>query len=220
MTTEVSRRSILARSAAGAAIAALPAAVGAAVQDPVFSAIELHREALRVYDETHQTFLETEDHPEPAGIIIGEREGIELEVVESSDDVHHVRWKRTGEMTPIVVRSVMEIEGKVPKGLSPAERTAWIEEKSAELRRLRDEEAAHRAATPRGVAYGRWSSACDVLDGLAQQLIATSPTTAAGVAAALEYWAELLALEDEQVIDECHTLDFVEALAEAARAIA
>jgi hypothetical protein len=56
MTTEVSRRSILARGAAGAAVAALPASVGAAVQDPIFSAIELHREALRVYDETHQTW--------------------------------------------------------------------------------------------------------------------------------------------------------------------
>jgi hypothetical protein len=48
MTTKMSRRSILARTAAGAAVAALPVAKGQAqaCEDPIFAMIDLNRRAM------------------------------------------------------------------------------------------------------------------------------------------------------------------------------
>jgi hypothetical protein len=50
MTNEISRRSILARATAGAAITALPIASTAALVDPVFAVIAEHRAAVAEYN--------------------------------------------------------------------------------------------------------------------------------------------------------------------------
>jgi hypothetical protein len=90
MTLKVSRRSILARGAAGATAVVLPAVAGPAILDPIFAVIELHREAYGVCDETYYVFSQKEVDPAPGGIVVGEYDDAALdfwiELVELGDD--------------------------------------------------------------------------------------------------------------------------------------
>jgi hypothetical protein len=51
---------------------------------------------------------------------------------------------------------------------------------------------------PRDVAYHRWSDQCEVVDKITAELVATTPTTIAGIAALLGYWSEIM---EEDTID-------------------
>jgi hypothetical protein len=56
-----------------------------------------------------------------------------------------------------------------------------------------EEQAARRRGSPREVAYHEWNDLSDATIGITEELVQTTPTTIAGIAAVLEYWAELMA---------------------------
>lgn len=60
----------------------------------------------------------------------------------------------------------------------------------------------------RSPAWNAWNEAGNVTDGLSQQLIETSPTTVAGVAAVLAHWSKVMD-EDEHDRDLISTQEFL-----------
>jgi hypothetical protein len=204
MTTEVSRRSILARGAMGAAAAALPVTSGAlAAEDPIYALIAEHRRAAAAWSEAADTMHECEDYDPPTGLSIGERPGMAFRDV-SINGRDYLSYEPTGTMVPIIARNRMDIEANVPRDLSPAEAGAWLDGKFAEWHLHAEAEIAANQATPRYRAWKLYNELGDVLDGLTEQLVTARPTTVAGVAAALERWAEFAdEIEDFSFEDAC-----------------
>jgi hypothetical protein len=70
---------------------------------------------------------------------------------------------------------------------------------------FREAQAARYEGTPSQIASDRWNNQSDELDEATEVLVETSPTTIAGAAAALEYWAEFSVR-----LGECSDFDFLE----------
>jgi hypothetical protein len=211
-----SRRAFLLRSApvaaaivmAGSATAveaaaALPADpipnIAPPAADPIFALIEQHREALREEKRTHELF---EEHAEAypleddnnRGVAVGEQACTELDRVfeTDADGVSNMRWFQTTKMRPIVVFIPKMIASYVPKDLDEVERATWIKDKTKELRRNRRAYKKRNENSARSLAWDAWNEAGKVTDGLSKQLIETSPTTVAGVAAVMAHWSEVM----------------------------
>jgi hypothetical protein len=74
-----------------------------------------------------------------------------------------------------------------PRETEPDDFMDWtIEQRYA----WQDAEIARREGGPRDIAYDRWNDQCEKLNEATEALIATIPTTAAGIAVALEHWSE------------------------------
>jgi hypothetical protein len=81
----------------------------------------------------------------------------------------------------------IETESEEFEEWSVEQRTAW-----------RNEEIARREGDPRNVAYDGWNECCEAVDKITAQLVGTTPTTIAGIAALLAYWSEIM---EEDTID-------------------
>jgi hypothetical protein len=176
MTTRMSRRSILARASAGAAVAALPVAAGAAraCEDPIFAAINLNRKAMIECVEARKRLRQHRGKIELSGLLIGDY----------PDD------RDTKPVRPLVAYDKWDLEA-FACGLPEPEREAWVETKLDDLRALTKQQMAEHAKTPRGMAWDAWNETCNVLASTMERLIETRPTTIAGVAAVLQHWLEL-----------------------------
>jgi hypothetical protein len=220
-TMSPSRRTVLAgiSVAVAPAVAAVDKSLGAVAlgDDPIFAAIDQHRQAWRAEEQALARFDEIDDDPavELVRIILGEYPETTTETVEVTSEVFHVRHVPTGRMIPIVAHCPRDIERDAPRKLTAPERAAWIEEKNAELERVQARHDDQYEVSARGIAEDAWSDAGHALECATAQLAATRPTTAAGVAAALVYWAELPDADRVQG----YTEDFLKGLAQAVRAI-
>jgi hypothetical protein len=65
--------------------------------------------------------------------------------------------------------------------------------------------------TPRNAAYDAWNDLCNVRCRITEELLATAPTTVAGLAALLQHWADVVA--DDDAFDNCDTMKLLTALA-------
>jgi hypothetical protein len=176
----------------------------------------LHEEK-RTHDifEEHAGELEDDNN---RGVVVGEQPCVEIEKIPLGPEWHQVRWERTSQMKPIVVFIPKMIANYVPKDLDEAERATWIKDKTKELRRNRRAYARRNKNTPRDVAYKAWTEASTVKDALSKQIIETSPTTVAGVAAVIAHWSEVMD-EEEHDRDFISTTEFLESLAEGVKAV-
>jgi hypothetical protein len=207
MTTRMSRRSILARASAGAAVAALPLAAGTAraCEDPIFAMIDLNRQAMAACVEARKRYGEYRNEKiAKTGLLIGDY----------PDD------RDTKPERPLVAYDKWDLEA-FACGLPELQQEAWVEKKFDELCDLRTREIAEGAKTPRGIAWDAYNDSCNVLASTMGLLIEARPTTIAGFAAVLQHWLEFTKADTgmDVVGDEEDTARFLEGLAEAAKAI-
>jgi hypothetical protein len=92
-----------------------------------------------------------------------------------------------------------EMNALYPRETEPDEFSDWsIEQRLA----WRDAEIARRKGGPRDIAYECWNDRCDELNETTEKLVGIVPTTAAGIAAALEYCVEFSArISDDSEFD-------------------
>jgi hypothetical protein len=89
----------------------------------------------------------------------------------------------------------LAMDALYPRETEPEEFEEWsVEQRIA----WRDEEIARCKGNPRDVAYDRWNEDCKAVDEITAELVATTPTTIAGIAALLGYWSEIM---EEDTID-------------------
>jgi hypothetical protein len=193
MKTDIpfSRRRLLA-SMPAAAVAMAPAAapalcrLPASEDDPVFAAIERHRQAFEAYNATHEIFHRLAEEQEakrnPDGIYLGEFPEIKQEFFGERRDLQ-MREVHTGRMVPRYARLPAEIDNNVPADC--ADPDTWIAQKRRELK----EWFGSTEGSPRSVAYDAWNAAHRRLV-VATAELNTRPGTLAGVAALLRYIAE------------------------------
>jgi hypothetical protein len=221
-TTNPSRRGVLAgiSIAVAPAMAAVDKSLGAVAlpDDPIFTAIDLHRKAWSERERTYKIFRHSDEEPlKLTGIVVGEYPATDWKIVKV-DGLRQMHEFRTGEMTPIIAHTE-QIAANAPTDLTGAEQTAWIRSKTTEMRRRHAVERARYNNTPRSLAYDAWNAACIAAEAVTEQLANTRPTTIGRVAAVLAYWSEI-ASEDHFETDLGSTVTFMEALAEAVREIA
>jgi hypothetical protein len=179
------------------------------VVDPIFVLIEQHRAALREEKRTHDIFEEHADELEDdnnRGVVVGEQPMRSVEIVRNDEEAIHFNYPL--KMEPIVVFVPKMIANYVPRDLGEAERAAWIKDKTNELRRNKRAYKRRNENSARSLAWNAWNEAGNVTDGLSQQLIETSPTTVAGVAAVLAHWSKVMD-EDEHDRDLISTQEFL-----------
>jgi hypothetical protein len=197
-----------------------PAVVNAVEVDPIFALIEQHRAALREEKRTSDIFEQHADELEDdnnRGVVVGERpDRSTIELVRSNEEA--IRFNYPPKMAPVFVFDEKALAGYAPIELRGEERAAWIKDKTKELRRNRRAYAKRNKNTPRAVAFKAWNEADKVTDGLSKQLIETSPTTVAGVAAVLAHWSKVMD-EDEHDRDFISTTEFLQSLAKGVKAI-
>jgi hypothetical protein len=196
------------------------AVVNAVEVDPIFALIEQHRAALREEKRTSDIFEQHADELEDdnnRGVVVGERpDRSTIELVRSNEEA--IRFNYPPKMAPVFVFDEKALAGYAPIELRGEERAAWIKDKTKELRRNRRAYAKRNKNTPRAVAFKAWNEADKVTDGLSKQLIETSPTTVAGVAAVLAHWSKVMD-EDEHDRDFISTTEFLQSLAKGVKAI-
>ena len=190
-TDTFTRRRLLARMPAVAAAMAPAAAtalggLAANKNDPVFAAIQRHRQAFEAYHEADAVHQQLRDEHEaqrnPDGIYLGEFPEIRHEV---SGEWHALQTREvhTGRMAPRYANFPAKIDNNVPADCPDPD--AWKAQKHREL----DEWFGCFDGSAISVAYHAWNA-------LHQQLIEataelnTRPSTLAGVAALLRYIAE------------------------------
>jgi hypothetical protein len=210
-------------AAVAAPIEPIPAASPAA--DPIFALIEQHRAAIDEEKRTRDIFEQcAEAYPleddNNRGVVVGECPRTELEkVIETdADGVSNLRWFQTTRMRPIVVFIPKMIANYAPKDLGEAWRAAWIKDKTNELRRNKRAYKKRNENSARSLAWDAWNEAGKVTDGLSKQIIETSPTTVAGVAAVLAHWSKIMD-EDEHDRDFISTGELLKNLAKGIKAI-
>jgi hypothetical protein len=220
---------VLAGGTAAVDAAVAPATTpGAAPADPIFALIEQHRAALREEERTSDIFekhaaVEPLENDDNRGVVVGERPNTELDRVfeTDADGISNMRWFQTTKMRPIVVFIPKMIANYAPKDLGEAERAEWIKDKTNELRRNKrayERRKRRNENSARSLAWSAWNKAGEVTDGLSKQLIETSPTTVAGVAAVLAHWSEVMD-EDEHDRDFISTTEFLQSLAKGVKAL-
>jgi hypothetical protein len=212
MNSMVSAVSIASATALASTDASPKAA--AEIHDPIFAAIEAHRQANAAYLEATTKCAEMDDTALPhARVCVGYTDRGQF--LASADDlpitwadngklpiyhggVHTLTWKSDGELTPIYVNTPGDIERNAPSALSGAVRGAWIAERCLELtteeKRINDEYAQSqvaKASAIQDVAY-------EVKRDRMWDLIWTAPTTLPGLATALAYFRD----ESDIYLDE------------------
>lgn len=180
-------------------------APGVASPDPVFVLIERHRKAVLEENRLCKIFRKRENDKEDEdhrGVVVGERPKLRQEVIRNDPRSEiHLRWLRDGpEMEPIVVFDESSLAEYAPT--EDEERTAWIKEKTKELRRNQCAFDKRYRNSPRSYAYEAWNEACEITASLSGQLFETRPTTTAGIVALLAHWAEVMS-------EESHDRDFI-----------
>jgi len=204
-TTNLSRRKLLASMPAAAAAMA-PAAVSALGglsaegDDPVFAAIERHKEAFKANKSAEEIstrlYAEWDEQHDARGMYLGEYPEIkykfsgEFTGEARIPEVHEVR---TGRMVPRYATCPADIDNNVPDGCADPE--AWKEQKRLEF----DEWSGCDEGSPKSVAYDAWTAANRRLVAATAELN-TRPTTLAGVAGLLRYIAEF---HDDEIWTEC-----------------
>jgi hypothetical protein len=221
-TTSPSRRAVLAGISAAAAplVAAAEKSTCLACADPVFAAIAQHRTNLARCIETGRSFDSfAKTDIEWPGLVIG---GYPGGCNRAPGPIHPaIRGVFDPDAEPpLTVVNLWEIEA-IATCLPEEERAAWIDQKFGELGALVEKQVAEDRQSPRGVAWDAFNDACTAMTDSMQRLIATRPTTIAGVAAALDCWLEFAEAGHglEVVGDEADTLDFLNSLAIAAGSI-
>jgi hypothetical protein len=224
-TTTPSRRTVL----AGISVAAAPVAVAveksvatiAPEPDPIFAVIDLHRSNLARCDEVsrwYKPFRSKEPESSP-GLVIGDYPG---GASRAPGPIHPAISGvfDPDAKPPLVVQNKWQIEA-IACCLPEPEREAWIEEKFAELRALREKQAAEAEASPRGIAWRKLDDTYVALSRSMELLIETRPTTVAGMSAALDCWLEFVDATPGlyAVGDDTETFRFLERLADAVRDI-
>jgi hypothetical protein len=224
--TTLSRRRLLAGVPAVAAIGVPSVATApgglATGDDPIFAAIERHREAFESYSNTDEVHIrlreEHEAQRDPRGIYLGE--GPEVEYVRIIREIGEnrcvlpAREIHTGRIVPIFATFATVIEENVPKSLTvEVDIEAWKAEKYREFEQwhgLYD-------GAPISVAWTAWNAAHDVLRDAAEAL-KIPPTTLAGLEALLNYVGEFP--DDESWTNEDEEIDFLrEVMIAAAEAL-
>jgi hypothetical protein len=176
----LSRRSLVASTAALPALA-VPAAVSAAIEpDPIYAAIEAHRIAYIAWGKAlkHQSGIPVDkDHPPQAQIHLYDRPKIDVAVTR----------REMGEIVSICASYPEEIEEHAPPNLNGAELDAWrvqkVNELHAEQTRLNEE----FAQTPEGKLWTVANARSDEHSEAEQKLFDTTATTIHGLLALLAY---------------------------------
>jgi DNA-binding SARP family transcriptional activator len=118
------------------------------------------------------------------------------------------RHRAASEIREAAHEHFLAMDALYPREADPEEFEEW----SVEQRRAwRQEEIARCKKNPRNVAYDRWNEDCNAVDKITAELVATTPTTIAGIAALLGYWSEIM---EEDTIDRAFedTQEFLERL--------
>jgi hypothetical protein len=181
--------------------------------DPIFAAIERHREAFEVYSNTSEVDIRLrEEHKaqrDPRGVYLGEgpeikyqwiKEGIIGGSEKESQVFHEIP---TGRIVPIFAACLPDIDRYASTHLKDcADIEAWKAEK---LRAWHQWHGIYDEA-PIHVAWTAWNAAGDVLRDAAEAL-KISPTTLAGLEALLNYVGEFP--DDVSWTNEDEEIDFL-----------
>jgi hypothetical protein len=199
--TNLSRRKLLASMPAAAAMAPIGATALCrlpAGDDPMIEAVARHRQAWQAHETAWEHMSKTEDEfgsEETARIFLYEYDETEGDAVKNNDEEFHIRWKKTGKKKPVFATDYADIERDVPQHLrgtkQTAAREAWVASKKKELDAAKEAQEERVKQTPAGIALQAAREAGDALTAADEDLLDTSATTVAGVAAVLEYFADL-----------------------------
>jgi hypothetical protein len=238
ITRSLSRRRLLANVPAVAVAAAVPSVAIALgrlpTDDPIIEVVARHLRAWEAYEAAWLHMSKTEDEygsEETVRIFLYEYDKTKLVPIKMTAEEHHFLWEKTGEKVPVFASNYKEIETNVTMELRSAkrkaERKAWIASKKKELKDAQTAAKRRNKTTPVGVALQAARKAGDALDNAAEDLLNTSATTVAGVAAVLEHFAVLsqhdaldrLFKDFEEDGDELRA-EFMRGLAKTLRAVA
>jgi hypothetical protein len=203
-------------------VTAIPAVTPTSAPDPIFAMIRKHKKARKNTELEHQRAQElwpsfNEMQPEPPRVVVGEQPEVLWEHVDREDLKGYVRVV-TGKTVPIATFHKFEIEKNAPANLSDDQRAKWIRAKTRELTAARRKWDEEQEATPYSRACDKWNTASDKEIAVTAEMIATQPTTIAGLAALLKYWSKI-ANESDHHIDLWATKDFMRQLAKSAQAL-
>ncbi len=218
---------VVASSRPAGAFQAPAIAPEAVVPDPIFAVIERHRQALQIYEKAHELFEKHSDDPScgPMAVIVGQRPRSKLVGMSLDENgMPSFQYEPTNEMEPIVAHTRAQIVGAAPADLDGVERVRWIDRHYRKMLRDHRIEKAKYENSPRSLAYDSWNEADEVVNAISAELRSTvTPTTAAGIAGALAYWADVMDTGDSE--DENHdrdaisTVEFIKHMAKAAAAL-
>jgi hypothetical protein len=105
------------------------------------------------------------------------------------------RHRAASEIGEVAHEHFLAMDALYPRETEPEEFEDWSVEQRTAWRR---EEIARCKGNPRDVACDRWNEHCNAVDKITAELVATTPTTIAGIAALLGYWSEIM---EEDTID-------------------
>jgi hypothetical protein len=173
---------------AGAA-ARSPRAAAITPVDPIFAAIEAHREANAAYAKANEAPARMLGKHHPVRICVGYSDD-ELSVKNGKDGSVTLTLTRGrgSKKRPIYAYDHAGIERSVPRDLEGAAREAWIAERAAELEAEERRIAKAHAKTKLGKLEAIADRACDLGRDRLWDLIWTKPTTTAGLAALFQYF--------------------------------
>jgi hypothetical protein len=189
--SNLSRRTLVASAAALPAIALPAVAISATEPDPIFAAIEAHKNI-------HDRFvvaLYAADVPDKrsrdertARVHIGDHNEGDYSMDEKDPDGGYtIRYKLTGEKTPIYARTVEEIKRNVPRDLDGSARETWIAERIAQLEKEQQRIDDEYAQTEHGQLEAAERQASKHERNALWEMVSTVPTTLAGIAALLAH---------------------------------
>ena len=198
--TNLSRRRLLARLPAAAA--AMPAAASALCRlpaegdDPVFAAIEEHRQAFEAHKSAEEmsarAYAEWDEQHDGRGLYLGEYPEIKHRFTgEFVDRVPEVAEVHTGRMVTRYATLPREIDDNIPADCADPE--TWKAQKYREFNEwfgLNEGAPKSKAYDAQNAAYRRLIEATAELN--------VPPTTLAGVAALLQYIAESYDGDDDE----------------------
>jgi len=188
MSIQTKRRTLVTTAAALPALSVPAFAVTR--DDPIFAAIEAHRAAYRAWCDANRVAGEAEEgggYPERPPIILGHYEERDSEFSKNPDGTVTIKYKKTGQTLPIEARYPHDVRRNVPSKLSDAEKETWIAEKIAELEKSDAAFDAELSKTAAGQLREAEEAACDRAHDALETFVTTTPTTLAGVMAALRY---------------------------------
>jgi hypothetical protein len=205
----LSRRAILAGASAVPIIALAPAAnafpAGAAdiaaasppIDDPIFAAIEAHREPNARYKEASVELSNTVGDRETARILLCWVDDKKCKITRRKGGGEIVSFVPTAKKKPIYVSTVHDIKTGVPRSLKGApKRTAWIRKQVRKLRKEERRVAIRHAQTKLGKLELIQEQSYELERTRMWDLIWTKPTTLNGLSALLRYSRENYAIRE------------------------
>lgn len=159
--------------------------------DLIFAAIEAHRVANAEYEKACEAPGRMVEKSDPVRVCVGQARDTEVtRSITADDGSFTITWKPTGKYEPAYAYDLADIERSVPKNLDGAARQAWIDERFAALTKEEERIARLRARTKLGKLEAIREKAWEHERERMWELIWTVPTTAAGLAALLQYCRE------------------------------